>query len=73
MRHSLERIPAGEQGTDQTIRRLSDLIKESLEKGQLRILALEILRSHQVPNHDTLAAAQAMEFLTRAMPESNGL
>lgn len=60
MRYTLERIPSGQAGTDQTVKRLSDLVQESLNQGKIRLLALKILDTAHVRNRDSLAAAKAI-------------
>lgn len=60
MQVSLSRIPSGEAGTDATLRKIGQLVTESLRDPRIRIKAVHILESAGVPNADNVRAARAL-------------
>lgn len=60
MRFSLEDIPAGEAGTDLTVKRLVQLVQMSETRPDIRLVALQIVNSANIPGRDKLAIAGAI-------------
>lgn len=60
MRYSLGHIPAGEAGTDQTVSKLAELVKDALKRPKVRLQAIRILERANVPNKNQLHAAAAI-------------
>lgn len=50
MRFHLQGIPAGEAGTNATLRRMGELVQQSLQEPKLRLLTLGILERGNVPS-----------------------
>lgn len=66
MRFSLQDIPAGEAGTDATVRRMVELVKLSGRRPDLRLLALALLRNAKISGRDSYRAARAIfDFVKR--------
>lgn len=57
---SLRSIASGERGTDQTVDALKQLVVDSERRPEIRLLAIDILKSARVPNNDDAAAAAAL-------------
>ena len=60
VRFSLSQIPSGEAGTDRTVKAIANLVNDSLRRPLVRLKAINILKSANVPNKNTVAAAKAL-------------
>lgn len=56
----LKDIPDGERGTDATVKQMALFVKASLRRPTLRLLAIKILNTYKIPNHNNPEAIKAL-------------
>ena len=66
MRFSLQDIPAGEAGTDATVQRLVELVESSGRRPDLRLVALQIIRSAGISGRDKRRVAAAIHNFVKS-------
>lgn len=66
MRFGLEDIPAGEAGTDATVKRLIGLVSMSERRPDLRLVALQILRSAKISGRDKHGIGSAIHRFVKS-------
>lgn len=66
MRFSLEDIPAGEAGTDATVKRLVELVESSARRPDLRLVALRLINSAQISGRDKWNIAAAIHRFVKS-------
>lgn len=60
MRYRLQEISDGLAGTDQTVARMAEFVRNSLLEGQIRLTALSIIERANVPRKDDVALARSL-------------
>lgn len=60
MRYTLQDIPAGEAGTDATVKRLAELIEYAERRPDVRLVALQIINSAKISGRDKQAVGAAI-------------
>lgn len=66
MKYRIEEIPGGLAGTDKTLLRMGELVRDSLRRGRIRLTALSIIERANVPPGNDLALARSLFESVRA-------